>query len=163
MMGPATTIDGEEGTAMGDERDELHGRVEQRLQAVDQRYSSGRRRLVEALAAADCPVTIPELLEERTDIPMSSAYRNLTVLEQVGAVTRIATFGEHARFELAEDLTGHHHHLICTNCGRIEDFVVPDEVEHAVDESLADAVRPTGFQPTSHRMDLLGICARCQG
>jgi Fur family ferric uptake transcriptional regulator len=142
--------------------EELHDRVEQRLLAVDQRYSSGRRRLVEALAASDRPVTIPELLEDRADIPMSSAYRNLTVLEQVGAVTRIATFGEHARFELAEDLTGHHHHLICTNCGRIDDFIVPDEVERSVDEALAAAVRPTGFTPTSHRMDLLGICQQCQ-
>jgi Fe2+ or Zn2+ uptake regulation protein len=142
--------------------EELHDRVEQRLLAVDQRYSSGRRRLVEALAASDRPVTIPELLEDRADIPMSSAYRNLTVLEQVGAVTRIATFGEHARFELAEDLTGHHHHLICTSCGRIDDFIVPDEVERSVDEALAAAVRPTGFTPTSHRMDLLGICQQCQ-
>ncbi len=147
---------------MADEHDELHDRVEQRLVAVDQRYSSGRRRLVDALAGADRPLTIPELLDARDDIPMSSAYRNLTVLEQVGAVTRIATFGEHARFELAEDLTGHHHHLICTTCGRIDDFVVPDAVEQGVDDALAAAVRPTGFRPTSHRMDLLGTCRDCQ-
>ncbi len=141
--------------------DELHARVRERLVDADQRYSTGRQRLVEALAARAHPVTIPELLDDQPDLPMSSAYRNLTVLEKVGVVSRIATFGEHARFELAEDLVGHHHHLICTTCGAVEDFTVPDPVERTVDRALAEVVAPTGFRPAAHRLDLLGTCARC--
>lgn len=141
---------------------ELHERVRDRLAEADQRYSTGRQRLVECLARIDNPVTIPEMLENRSDIPLSSAYRNLAVLEEVGVVTRIATFGEHARFELAEDLVGHHHHLICTSCGRIEDFTVPDSVERTVEQAFAKAVKPTGFHATAHRMDLLGLCTSCQ-
>ena len=148
---------------MADEHDELHDRVEQRLVAVDQRYSSGRRRLVDALAGADRPLTIPELLDARDDIPMSSAYRKLTVLEQVGAVTRIATFGEHARFELAEDLTDHHHHhLVCTGCGAISDFTVPDHLEEAVDALAATVAGSAGFTVERHRLDLFGRCAACR-
>lgn len=146
----------------GTTAEELHAAVRQRLDQVQQRYSSGRELLVVKLAEAERPVTIPELLQANPEIPQSSAYRNLAVLEQVGAVTRIATFGEHARFELAEDLMGHHHHLICTSCGRVDDFTVPDAVERSVDRALDGVVAPTGFVPHAHRLDLLGLCASCQ-
>ena len=142
--------------------DELHAAVRGRLAEVNQRYSTGRELLVAKLSEVERPVTIPELLDANPDIAQSSAYRNLAVLEQVGAVTRIATFGEHARFELAEDLMGHHHHLICTSCGRVDDFTVPDAVERTVDRALHAVVAPTGFAATSHRLDLLGCCVDCQ-
>lgn len=141
--------------------DDLHGAVRERLAAADQRYSPGRQRLVTVLAEAERPLTIPELLEDHADIPQSSAYRNLAVLEGVGVVSRIATGGEHARFELAEDLVGHHHHLICTSCGRVEDFTVADRVERTIDHALAAAIAPTGFTPLGHRLDLIGLCADC--
>jgi Fe2+ or Zn2+ uptake regulation protein len=149
-------------TAAVDGDRELHASVAQRLGEQGQRYSTGRRRLVAGLVGADRPVTIPELLESMPEMAQSSAYRNLSVLEQVGVVSRVVTFGEHARFELAEDLMGHHHHLICTSCGRVEDFIVPDAVERTVDEAMASVVAPTGFAPTAHRLDLLGTCRSCQ-
>ncbi len=146
----------------GTTAEELHAAVRGRLAEVQQRYSTGRELLVTKLAQVERPVTIPELLEANPEIAQSSAYRNLAVLEQVGAVTRIATFGEHARFELAEDLMGHHHHLICTSCGRVDDFTVPDAVERTVDRALDAVVAPTGFVARSHRLDLLGLCVDCQ-
>jgi Fe2+ or Zn2+ uptake regulation protein len=142
--------------------EELHDAVRARLAEVNQRYSTGRQLLVAKLSEIERPVTIPELLDANPTIKQSSAYRNLALLEQVGAVTRIATFGEHARFELAEDLMGHHHHLICTSCGRVDDFTVPDSVERTVDRTLAAVVAPTGFAATSHRLDMLGLCLQCQ-
>src|SRR5205814_2363608 len=80
-------------------------------------YTRNRRTLVEALDESDRPVSIPELLGERRDLAQSSAYRNLAVLERAGVVRRIVTSDEFARYELAEDLTEHHHHLICSVCG----------------------------------------------
>ena len=142
--------------------EDLHAAVAQRLTAADQRYSSGRQALVSLLERVERPITIPELLESHPEIPQSSAYRNLAVLELVGVVTRIQSFGEHARFELAEALIGHHHHLICTSCGRVDDFTVPDDVEKTVDRAMASVVGPTGFAATSHRLDMLGICVSCQ-
>lgn len=142
--------------------DDLHAAVRVRLAQGGQRYSTGRMALVAKLAEVERPITIPELLGANPEIPQSSAYRNLAVLEQVGAVVRIATFGEHARFELAEDLMGHHHHLICTSCGRVDDFTVPDAVEQTVDRALHAVVAPTGFTAHAHRLDLLGLCSSCQ-
>lgn len=142
--------------------EELHSSVEARLAVAGQRYSTGRRLLISLLASVERPMTIPELLEEHPEIAQSSAYRNLTVLERAGAVTRIVTFGEHARFEMAEALMGHHHHLICTACGRVEDFTVSETAERTVDRAVSTAVARTGFAASSHRLDLLGLCAMCQ-
>ncbi len=135
--------------------------VIERLRLVDQRYTSGRRRLIETLMAAPRPETIPELLQRTPGLRQSSAYRNLHVLEQVGVVHRIVTSGEHARFELTEDLVGHHHHLICTECGRVDDFTVPATLEQNLETALAKAVSGTGFRSTSHRLDVIGTCEGC--
>src|SRR5919109_30365 len=103
---------------------ELHPIAAQRLRADDQRYTAGRRALVEVLSEAEQPLTIPQLLERRRDLPQSSVYRNLAVLERAGVVHRIVTSDEFARHELAEDLTGHHHHIICSRCGAVDDFTL---------------------------------------
>ena len=140
---------------------ELHETAAERLRGDDQRYTSSRRALVEALAGAERPATIPELLAARPGLAQSSAYRNLAVLEQVGVVRRIVTSDEHARFELAEDLTGHHHHLVCGTCGRVEDFTVSHQLERSLDAALARVAGDTGFQVDHHRLDLVGTCSDC--
>ena len=82
-------------------------------------------------------------------LAQSSAYRNLAVLERAGVVHRIVTSDEFARYELAEDLTHHHHHLICSTCGGVTDFEVSDAVEHEL-ESGARPRRPAHRVQRAH-------------
>lgn len=131
------------------------------LGAVDQRYTSGRRRLVAALQQGDGPLTITQIAAVDTTLPQSSIYRNLTLLEDAGAVTRIVTNDDFARYELAERLTEHHHHLICTQCGTVVDFELDSRTERTLDRALDDAASTAGFTATEHRLDLLGTCANC--
>src|SRR5687767_9182785 len=63
---------------------ELHGVVAERLQGRGQRYTANRRALVEVLASANRPLTIQHLLDRADGLPQSSAYRNLTLLEDSG-------------------------------------------------------------------------------
>jgi Fur family transcriptional regulator, ferric uptake regulator len=132
-----------------------------RLQADGQRYTENRRELVAVLGAADAPLTIPEILDRRRGLAQSSAYRNLSVLERAGVVRRIVTTDEWARYELAEELTEHHHHLICQACGRVEDFTVSAALERSIDDAMATAATVAGFSLDHHRLDLVGRCARC--
>lgn len=118
----------------------MHEAAHERLREDGQVYTSGRRELVGLLAGLGRPVTIPELLDARPKLTQSSLYRNMTVLEQVGVVQRVTGTDERARFELAEELIGHHHHLVCRTCGRVDDFVVPDGAEAALDELLRTAI-----------------------
>jgi len=139
-------------------RTDLDEIVSARLRAAGQRYTDGRRTLVARLRSG--PLTIPELLEG-SSLPQSSAYRNLAVLEHAGVVHRIVTTGDFARYELAEDLTEHHHHLICSACGQVEDFTAPPALERSLDRVLSDVAEANGFSPEHHRLDLVGTCRSC--
>jgi Fur family ferric uptake transcriptional regulator len=141
----------------------LRETVAARLRRANQRVTANREAIVAALSDAGRPVTIPEILDTPggRGLAQSSVYRNLLVLEQAGLVHRIVTDGEFARYELAEDLTEHHHHLICANCGMVEDVPAGAGLEQSVDAAADQIARSTGFRTQRHRVDLVGLCARC--
>jgi len=142
--------------------EDLHVTIAQRLRGDGLRYTGSRRKVVEVLAGSDRPLTMPEILEQSDDLAQSSAYRTLTELISAGVVHRIVSGDEYSHFELAEDLTSHHHHLVCTRCGRVTDFTVDDELEAALDAALDAAARRQGFEPEHHRLDVGGTCADCR-
>ena len=143
-------------------RTDLHTTAAQRLRTDGQRYTTGRRALVTLLDEATRPLTIAELLELDRSLAQSSAYRNLAVLERGGVVHRLVTTDEFARFELAEDLTEHHHHLICSACGSMEDFTVSPQLESSLEKAFAKASDSAGFTTQYHRLDLVGLCPTCR-
>lgn len=140
---------------------ELHTQISNKLAQQDHRYTRGRKQLVEVLAQAGQPMTLPDIVAADPKMARSSAYRNLDVLVRCGAIRRINSGGEYAHFELAEPLLGHHHHLICISCGSIEDVHLDGDIEHLVDKSLSEIADRTGFTPTHHSLDLHGHCAHC--
>ena len=75
---------------------------------------------------------------------------------------RVVTGEEFARYELAEDLTEHHHHLVCRSCGAVEDVSVPRSLERAMAHAVSDAADQMGFAAVSHRLDLIGTCRNCR-
>jgi len=134
-----------------------------RLRRLDQRYTRARRTLVGVLASAEAPLSIPQLLARDRALAQSSAYRNLAVLEQAGVVHRIVGSDEFSRYELAEDLTRHHHHhLICSRCGEVQDFTAPANIESDIDRALQRVAAQHGFDAKHHRLDLVGTCANCR-
>lgn len=142
--------------------DLLHDDVASLLRTGDHRYTTGRRKVISALHEAGRPVTILGILELDTGLAQSSVYRNLAILEEVGAVVRIVTNDDHARYELAEALTDHHHHhLICTTCGSVSDFQLTPDIEASLDKAFERVGRRAEFQIDGHRLDLLGTCATC--
>ena len=140
---------------------DLHDTVAARLQQADSRYTRHRRALIEVLRAAKQPMTIAEILAVASDLPQSSVYRNLTVFEETGLVQRLVGAGDFARFELAEDLLGHHHHLVCSSCGSMLDVELVAELEEEIERALAELARRKRFQLHSHRLDLVGLCRSC--
>lgn len=140
----------------------VHDAVGLRLAALDQRYTQSRKVLVETLAGAGHPLTIPEILASAPELPQSSAYRNLTALMEVGVVRRVAGTDDHGRFELAEELSGHHHHVVCATCGKVEDIHPSPRLERALGEATRAVSDNQGYEITEHRLDLLGLCPSCR-
>ncbi len=108
-------------------------------------------------------MTLPEMLEADAALAQSSAYRNLVVLEEAQVLHRLVTTGQFACWELAEDLTGHHHHhLICRSCGVVEDFTASPDLERLLGKAVGQAGKTAGFVAEDHRLDLLGTCHDCR-
>ena len=143
------------------ELEEIHREIAARLRGDDQRYTAKRRALVEVLQRSGRPLSMPSILEQSPGMAQSSVYRNLAVLEHASVVRRIVTTEDHAAFELSEDLSSHHHHLICSSCGAIEDFVVPEGVERQLDKALGGAAKRHDFTVSTHTLDLFGTCRTC--
>ena len=153
--------DGESQMEPPKDLEQLHEEVERRLTVAGQRYTGGRRALVDVLATARRPLTLRDIVLAVPELPQSSAYRNLDALREGSIVNRISAGGDRAHFELAETLLGHHHHLICVSCGTIEDVHLDGQLEADVDRALAGAAGEAGFTPLRHSLDLYGECSDC--
>jgi len=114
------------------------------------------------LASTEGPVTLPEIIDLAPDLAQSSAYRSLAVMEQVGVVRRLVHSSDHARYELAEDLTEHHHHLICEVCGSVRDVTLTPALERQLDAAFDSLASAEGFASSHHTIDLYGRCADCR-
>ncbi len=141
----------------------LDREVETRLRDRDVRYTRGRRVVVAALNMAEGPMSAAELHQQiGSDLPLSSLYRTLSVLEEAGVV--MPHYGPHAvtRFELAEWLTGHHHHLVCVECGTVDDIDVPQPYEDEVRRLVDEIAEMASFDPSGHVLEIEGRCSRCR-
>ena len=146
---------------MNSSRESLHDAVRDLLMVEGNVYTSNLRAIVEVLAGTG-PLTLPELLDRKADLAQSTAYRGLGVLIDAGAVRRIVHDSDHARYELDERLTGHHHHhLVCAGCGVVIDVELPTEIEHLLDRSLDAVAQSHGFVLDGHDLDIRGRCRNC--
>jgi Fur family transcriptional regulator, ferric uptake regulator len=140
---------------------DVHETASSRLRLLGQQYTPTRRSIVDVLRKAPDPLTIPEIMKAKSGLALSSVYRTLAVLEQARIVHRLVTNNEYSRYELAEELSNHHHHLICTSCGRVKDFTLSSKIERSASKSLEEIAAEAGFLVHGHRLDVVGLCADC--
>lgn len=140
----------------------LDRQVEVHLLDHDVRYTKGRKAVVDALARAAGPMSAAELTEVvGAAVPLSSLYRTLAVLEDADVVAHHLGAKGLTRYELAEWLTGHHHHLVCIECGQVSDVEIPPSQERSVRDLVAQIASRAAFQPSDHALEIEGRCARC--
>jgi Fur family ferric uptake transcriptional regulator len=93
------------------------------------------------------------LLNEKIDIGLATVYRVLTQFEQAGILRRSNFESGKAVFELNE---GHHHdHLVCLQCGRVEEFTDPE-----IEKRQIRIARDRGFALADHALALYANCVR---
>jgi Fur family ferric uptake transcriptional regulator len=93
------------------------------------------------------------LLEERSDIGLATVYRVLTQFEQAGILSRSHFESGKAVYELNEGT--HHDHLVCIDCGRVEEFYDPEI------EARQNAVAQLkGFKIADHALSLYANCIK---
>jgi Fur family ferric uptake transcriptional regulator len=129
------------------------------LEDAGYRLTEPRRAVAEMIAGRDGHFTAAELVDEaRTLHPglgRATVFRALDLFASLNLVERVdLPAGDHAYVACEQ---AHHHHAICTRCGRSLD--VDDSGLAAV---LADIGRRSGFRVSAHRLELFGLCAACQ-
>ena len=93
------------------------------------------------------------LLVDRSDVGLATVYRVLTQFEQAGILTRSNFEGGKAIYELNEGQ--HHDHLVCLDCGKVEEFF------DAEIESRQHAVaKAKGFMIAEHSLSLYAHCTQ---
>lgn len=134
------------------------------LEQRQMRYTAARRAVLEALEGSSGPQSAAELADRLgSAIPLSSLYRTLSVLEEAAVVERFHDVAGVARYELAEWLTGsHHHHMTCIVCGSTRDLALPSDLETSIAAIAVAVGERFGFRVDGHRLDLQGVCATCQ-
>ncbi|TDM05288.1 peroxide-responsive transcriptional repressor PerR [Macrococcus lamae] len=135
----------------------LHEAVQQ-LRDGGVRITPQRQAVLTYLIEADSHPTADEIYKalspQYSSMSVATVYNNLKVFKESGLVKEL-TYGDAAsRF----DFDSHnHYHIICSECGKINDFHYPrlDEVEN-----IAEHI--TNFNVTHHRMEIYGVCPDCQ-
>jgi Fur family ferric uptake transcriptional regulator len=130
------------------------------LQGDGYRNGFARRAVVELLGRQDCCLTAQEIFDAlRADgrkVGIASVYRVLELLTEKGLLQRVDFGAGVARFEPAHSSGEHHHHLVCSSCGRVEAFE-DDELEAA----LHKVEHRTGYSIAGHDVVLRGVCGPC--
>lgn len=139
----------------------LDRQVESRLREQNVRYTRGRRAVIDALVTSDGPKSAAELDDLLSGLPLSSLYRTLGVLEDAGVVAPHHGTRGVTRYEIADWLRGHHHHVVCVDCGAVEDIEIPAEDESLLDGLIRGVSRSVSFHPIDHSLEIVGRCSNC--
>ncbi len=118
-----------------------------------------RMAIVTLLLKEKKPLSISQISEKIPDYSQTSLYRTLEILTAHDIAQKINAEKTHARYEIAFGRK-HHHHLICTGCGDIED------VSHCLPQSIEQAILMDSKHFASlsrHSLEFFGICKRCAG
>lgn len=151
-----------ESDASPDER-RLHEAALVRLSRVGLRYTTGRRRLITILSRAATPLTVEEFIAIDPRLPMSSAYRDIHHLCDVGVLVRLSLLHDRSHFQFAPDLLGRRVlHFVCNDCARVIAVRSPPSVDDVV-AAAERSVSTTSFTVENSRLALAGRCAACLG
>ncbi|PQM75259.1 Fur family transcriptional regulator [Corynebacterium sp. J010B-136] len=97
------------------------------------------------------------LQDRNAKVGLTTVYRTLQSLVDINAVDALHSPTGEVLYRHCES-EAHHHHLVCTKCGRTE------EIDGGPIEKWAKDVADTyGFQLTGHDAEVFGVCAKCRG
>jgi Fur family ferric uptake transcriptional regulator len=94
-----------------------------------------------------------ELLRDHSDVGLATVYRVLMQFEQAGILSRSQFEGGKAVFEL--NAGQHHDHLVCIDCGRVEEFF-----DAGIEKRQRAVAKAKGFAISDHALSLYATCIK---
>jgi len=139
-----------------------------RFRGCGYRITVGREAILDALIKANKHLSAEEVyLQVHALYPaigLTSVYRTLEILVNIGLVFKFDFGDGRARYELAEGAkSSHHHHLVCTGCNRVIDYsdFIDEEIEllQRTEQGLSSKYN---FKITNHLIQFYGLCDNCE-
>jgi Fur family ferric uptake transcriptional regulator len=130
------------------------------LTAAGRRRGGARRAIVALLDEQRCALSAAEMqsalrLRDR-EVSRASVYRVIEELEQVGLVQRVEIGQGVARYEPVRHGPGHHHHIVCDICGRLQPFV-----DEGLEREIAALGERLPVRVSEHEIVIHGACEAC--
>jgi Fur family ferric uptake transcriptional regulator len=126
------------------------------LAANGHRLTASRRSVVEAALQSDDLFSVADVQRLVPRIGRATVFRTVRLLVDLDLVCRVRLEDGSLRYRLRA-AADHHHHLVCTGCGSVEDF--SDCGVDAVSKALAGR---TNYEIQAHRLELYGLCPACR-
>jgi len=129
------------------------------LQEVSLKATPARIAVLQFLENVNQPVDANMILDylrqKDVDVDPATIFRMMNIFHKKGITQQIQLQEGKARYELSN--RSHHHHLVCTNCGKIE------EVEGDFLKKMEkDVFKSKKFKVKSHSLEFFGLCSNCQ-
>lgn len=127
------------------------------LLSHNQRITAPRLEILSILKSCKKPITISQIHAQmksgKTDL--ATVYRTLNLFSELKIVAEIDFKDDFKRYELLFD-RHHHHHIVCRNCGRVEN------VEACVLGELERMLSRKGYTDVTHSLEFFGVCESCR-
>jgi Fur family ferric uptake transcriptional regulator len=129
--------------------------VVERLELRGHRVTESRRRVLDAVLAQPAHFTVDDVLRSTRKVGRATVFRTIRLLLDLNVLCRVLLDDGTLHYRVST--RGHHHHLVCRECGRVEDFTQCDIP--ALTRQLANA---TDYEIEGHWLEVYGRCRACQ-
>jgi Fur family ferric uptake transcriptional regulator len=130
------------------------------LNDAELRATPARMAVMKLLETTETPVDVAMIIdylaEQHIKTDPATAFRIMHMFTEKGITKQISFNEGKFRYELANKAD--HHHLICTSCGKVEDFS-----DCAIPDLEKDIKRKKKFLVKAHSLEFFGLCEGCQG
>jgi len=127
----------------------------ERLEMRGHRITGSRRRVIDAVMAQPSHFTVDDVLRDARNVGRATVFRTMKLLTDLNVVCRVLMDDGTLHYRVSA--RGHHHHLVCRECGRVEDFTTCD-----VTSLVKELAKDTRYEIEGHWLEVYGRCERCR-
>ncbi|MBT9168654.1 MAG: Peroxide operon regulator [Syntrophomonadaceae bacterium] len=130
------------------------------LKEKGHRFARIRKAILDLLLKSPDPLSSPDiqqvLSKKKIAANKTTVYRQLAFLKEQNLIRELQFRDNTKRYEIMPD--NHHHHIVCTNCDKIEDVELARDLD-AEEKVIAENKK---FKVINHSLEFYGICGKCQ-
>jgi Fe2+ or Zn2+ uptake regulation protein len=129
--------------------------LERKVARSGHRVTGPRRALLATMHTLGDHFTAEEVVSAAPGVGRATVFRTLRLLQDIGTLCQVVLDDGTLQYRLTSG--GHHHHIVCSRCGAVNDFSSCD-----IQSLLDEIAERTGYSVDAHRLEVYGRCANCQ-